>query len=318
MGCWNKTCGVTQFPIFYGDKTVNLILIERGFNSSTRCYSHDGGWHVIPMPIYGEYNDYGWQDDDEGQQPKYDFLAKHFSKEIVENKDEKERAAACYPPMKNGPFENNAILGDAIHGDVWRIRDWYKKGDNTLGISCFMVSRKVWDALTSSVTVTYPKKRTYTVNEIAEAITKYETYITSKREQLLAELVDGSDDDAIHRMALRSVSSLSSYGYRDFMEEFYPKEDSYSSPIRSALVKLSLSALDNGWEIPLKDLLDAGVITALDVAAFCMFDNAMYTLRKTYAPQTGEGSQCGIEPEHSALVKVMQDMIDEYNAERGE
>lgn len=318
MGCWNKTCGVSQFPIFAGDKTVNFILIESWSGSRTRCYSHDGGWQVIPMPIYGEYNDYGWQDDDEGQQPKYDFLAKHFSKEIVENESEKDRAATCYPPMNNGPFENNEILGDAIHGDVWRIRDRYSASGNTLGINCFMVSRKVWDALTASVTVTYPQKRTYTVNEIADAITKYESYMANRREQLLAELVDDSDDEAVHRMAKRSVNYLLAHSYDDFMKEHYPKDSSYGSPIRSAMAMLSLSALDNGWEIPLRDLLDAGAITTMDAAAFCIFHSCMSTLRKTYAPQTGEGSQCGIEPEHSALIKAMQSMIDEYNAERGE
>lgn len=311
MGCWNKTCGVTQFPIFAGDQTVNFVLVESWTGSKSRCYSHDGGWFIVPMPIYGEYNDYGWQDDDDGQQPKYDFLAKYFAKELVENEAEKGRVATCYPPMKKGPFENNEILGNSIHGDAWHIRNRYGK-DDTLALNCFMVSRKVWDALTSTITVDYPKKRTYTVQEIAEAITAYQEYLVKRREQLFQDLTQGSTDQYALHMAARTLELSLFSSYDDFIKEKYPKEDSYGSPIRCAISMLSLSALDNGFEIPIKDLLVENIITPLDAAAFCIFHNSMAILRKTYAPQTGEGSQSGFENEHLTLIKVMQDMIKDY------
>jgi len=120
MGSWNKTCAISQFPLVAGDKTVNFILVQSGSNwrDNYPCYPHDMGWNLIPIPFYGEYNDYGWQEDDAGQQAKYDYLAEFYKKQLVEVEKEKERASICYGKM-NGPFDNCETLGEAIHGNVW-------------------------------------------------------------------------------------------------------------------------------------------------------------------------------------------------------
>lgn len=40
MGCWNKTCAISQFPLVAGDKTVNFVLVEAAskYRDSTPCY----------------------------------------------------------------------------------------------------------------------------------------------------------------------------------------------------------------------------------------------------------------------------------------
>ncbi len=60
MGCWNATCMVSRLPITCGTEVVGFILEPRNrepqFNGP--IYPTDE-YSVLPLPVYGCYNDYG-------------------------------------------------------------------------------------------------------------------------------------------------------------------------------------------------------------------------------------------------------------------
>ena len=311
MGCWNKTCAISQFPLVAGDKTVNFVLVEATskYRDSTPCYPSGMGWKLIPIPFYGEYNDYGWQEDDAGQQAKYDFLAKHYKNEIVEVDEEKERAKLCYDKM-NGPFDNCESLGDSIHGNVWNISNPMGErygGPASRRMAAFMISRIVWDALTSKTLVDYPKRKWYTRVQIANAVEGFAKYM--KEQQAIAETEPDSTKAAIVKMNMRMLAM----GKNMFAYEYIGhklKGSSYSDPRAGAVSFCGESmGVDTAMELVALAPLMEGAITADDVAAVYLLNSAMYSLRKGYHPQTGEGSQSGIDHNHHLLLKAMKDMI---------
>ena len=61
MGCWNETCGLTNLPIFSGEKTCAVIIEEmRPYNKS--CLSAEN-WCPIGPAIWGDYSGYGYIED---------------------------------------------------------------------------------------------------------------------------------------------------------------------------------------------------------------------------------------------------------------
>jgi hypothetical protein len=56
MGCWNKTCGLSNLPIYAGTPVVMFVLTETPYVSRSETTSF---WWPILLPIHSTYNDYG-------------------------------------------------------------------------------------------------------------------------------------------------------------------------------------------------------------------------------------------------------------------
>lgn len=294
MGCWNKTCGITQFPLVRGDDTVNFILIETGYKvDPVPCHATGHGWALLPIPFYGNYDDYGWQVDDPDQQSKYDFLAEHFNDRIVLNQTQ-EKMERYYSNIKS-PFANSSSLDMSIHRELWVIGSGMPAqfGTKTRKLASFTVSRIAWDAFTKKMTQTYPKRKVHTHSDITAAITRFYHYY---EEQKL------SMDDFMFKATLGTIAS-------DYIKVEY--DSGYGNPISYALRWAAhAESYDSSCaEFNPIEAMSKGVITAEDVASMYMFHDAMNSLRKTYQPQSHSGSQHGIDNYHSELIKVMQAII---------
>ena len=57
MGCWNKTCGLSNLYIKAGQEAYVFPLVKRS-QDGERCYSH-AFWKPMLLPFVTEYNDYG-------------------------------------------------------------------------------------------------------------------------------------------------------------------------------------------------------------------------------------------------------------------
>lgn len=322
MGCWNKTCGISQFPLVSGDKTVNFILVEAmmKYRDSTPCYPSGMGWKLIPIPFYGEYNDYGWQEDDDGQQPKYDFLAQHYKDQIVEVESEKKRAKLCYGKM-NGPFDNNETLGDSIHGNVWNLANSFGAkygGPESRRMASFMISRIVWDALTSRTMMEYPQRKWVSRKQLAESLDGYLKFVNAKEAEMkkAQEAADKDDPKAQASAAIAEMQMMLrmlDMGHDQLASEYIETKfggRGYGDP-RAGVINFCNTRMSSNesMEMVIGKPLKAGVITSEDVSAVYLLESAMYSLRKGYHPQTGEGSQNGIDHNHHLLLTAMRDMI---------
>lgn len=301
MGCWNKTCGISQFPIFSGQKTVNFVLIEstRWDNrlDSQPCYQN-AYWDALPLPIYGEYDDYGWQEDDSGQEYKYSMLSDFFKDRLKRLKPEGDFRDVAHP------FADSESLGQSIHGNVWAIapNPGYRSEQSSLHIASMMVNRELFDSLTAGITVTYPKKRVYTKEELCETLVDFIRWRTEDHAKRTKDINDPVLADLL--------------GSRHFGTDYVPKtfgDHSYMD-MRAAVVRYYAEM--GGTDSFLKDEFFARVgsrLQPLDIVDSFMFTRLMAVLRKQLVPQSGEGSQSDIEPEHKLLIKGLRKLVTDRN-----
>lgn len=149
MGCWNKTCGLTQLPIYAGDKVITFIIIEAPYaeNLTSPCYENSF-WNVIPLPIYGEYNDYGWMEEDDGEDWKLEVLKAHFT-ELKRKEPYNDNGFIRYNSLKGGPFDSFEALGDCIHGGVFKVT--YPANNRELNISAIMIHADAFNDMTQEL-----------------------------------------------------------------------------------------------------------------------------------------------------------------------
>jgi hypothetical protein len=308
MGCYNVTCGISQFPIIRDDETVNFVIVSEWTKISPRPSYINESWLLVPIPFYGKYNDFGWQKDHPDQQKKYDAISKFLKDELV-----------CVDKIRakqdkiDNPFKNSKSLNESIHGNVWHLNNpWYKQdiadANRTRTISNFMVSRVVFEALTASVVGTYPEDRIYTRAEIVEALEKFLPILFKNKERRseLCKKLDRSEDEE------KELSDLfvADMHPEKLMKEFV-KDYGWNSPIGEMLRYVTRDMGNEGRDlIHIKELLENGDVSAEDAVNVFLMKRAMDVLRKSIYPMTGNGSQTGFEPEHEKLIVAMQKLIE--------
>ena len=86
MGCWNKTCSLTNLPIYHGD-AVYIFMLEKKAKYD-QCYA-TGHYAPVLIPFESEYNDYGGGENSSGIGFKFvldNIRAKLIEQEVGENK----------------------------------------------------------------------------------------------------------------------------------------------------------------------------------------------------------------------------------------
>lgn len=302
MGCWNKTCGLSQLPIHAGTPTVNFLIVENipygdeGETPNQPCYA-DTYWSLIPLPFYGEYNDYGWQEDDAGEEWKYSLLDSHYKNSIVLSPSgvkDSESKFKIYGDAGENPFANSKNLGNAIHGNLINIKNYSNK---PAAIASMMIDRKLFEELTVIISSgpRYGEEEIilskYELVTFAENIIKYVKSVTDISE----------DDDELATALKRSKFEfmILDYNNSETLEAIgINREDSYYHPaywfwswllagISSHGFETRKFLREQGMNIPAKELVDA-----------FLFNHLMDSLRRQFIPMGHEGSQDGVGDIH--------------------
>lgn len=58
MGCWNKTCGLSNLHIRAGEDVIVFAVVESKPGSRSRCHTNSF-YDPILLPFYAKYDDYG-------------------------------------------------------------------------------------------------------------------------------------------------------------------------------------------------------------------------------------------------------------------
>lgn len=80
MGCWNKTCGLSNLHITAGDD-VYVFVLEENTDKTDRCYS-TAFWKPVLLPFMSKYNDYGGGEESSG--PGFQIIMDGVAKKLVE------------------------------------------------------------------------------------------------------------------------------------------------------------------------------------------------------------------------------------------
>jgi hypothetical protein len=65
MGYWNKTCALSNLPIFAGEEVYVFLIEQSGNGKDSHCYSNHL-YSPIITPFYSHYNDYGAGENNSG------------------------------------------------------------------------------------------------------------------------------------------------------------------------------------------------------------------------------------------------------------
>ncbi len=331
MGCWNETCGITQLPIQYEDPVRMFLLVEqkRTIIDEPVYYHSSDCWVPFGLPLKGTYNDYGGIEHKKDDHSK--FLLSKIKKIMIEYpermgstllvkdatidlvlgrindgsfkvveheyqlaqmnewlKAERDKMPPEFDKFKD--FQNKDWVPES---STWaKAEDEIVKRSGAVYMYHMMVHEDVYQAL-----INYPN--TYRWESISlrkKLVTDAKDWYidakrrVSEREEMAKELKACENDEAKH-LKLMKLDWAMDYADDNWNNAFAGTltargEDRafcYSRMYKELIqekIKKGVEYDDLKMQVLINEMID-----------FAMFIYAMRSLRKSFAPQTGNGSQ---------------------------
>jgi hypothetical protein len=119
MGCWNKTCALSNLPIFSGERTYVFVLEESGSYDRGRAVYPNYLYNPVLLPFESTYNDYGAGEDSSGL--ALPLILDALKRELIE----KEQGESEYRDMeiKREGFNEEKFF-EAVHADRLEIKSY--------------------------------------------------------------------------------------------------------------------------------------------------------------------------------------------------
>ena len=282
MGSYYKTCFLTQFPII-SEETILFMIIENSrYGRTSPCYSN-GLWDVVPVPIYGKYDDYGQQLDDPNQEYKWDIISRHFKDTLTQIKQDKHSRKKDY----SNPFVNSISLRKSIHEHAYAIAQYDGK---LLDISFIMMHKSAFNTLSAGLHSEFDDTQ-FTRQELCDAVKQFQDYAIEKK----------NDTNFSNRLFLtpsRIADEFISQEYDDDFDDLRPQLIRFMLREYSEAGTYTNILRDHLLEFKPEDIVDAYI-----------FQYICNTLRKQICPQGHEGSQSTYSKMHGLYLKAQRDII---------
>jgi hypothetical protein len=309
MGCWNKTCGLSNLHITAGDE-VYVFVIEEGTDKTDRCYS-TAFWKPVLLPFMSKYNDYGGGEESSG--PGFQIIMDSVAKQLVEM-ELGENEYHDIPVKKEGFGEEQFF--DAVHENrLFKSDRQFRTGEKIMVPIDFVMMRKdIVDYIIDNRVI-----KDY-VGEGKGTSGWGNSYINYKFEDILKDLPEFMDklaaavdpanfdskDPELQEalMEVRFMRGLGIFGYEHPNKvSKWLRGDGYrfSSIVRVQDVLMSL--LKEGK----REEADLLVVDLLKGHYINMF---MELTRKNWAPGGHEGSQSQEADEYRLLIKATTNALD--------
>jgi hypothetical protein len=307
MGCWNKTCGLSNLHITHGDE-VYVFVIEENTDKTDRCYT-TSFWRPLLLPFTSKYNDYGGGEESSG--PGFQLIMDSVAKQLVETDLGKNRYHDI--AVKKEGFGEEQFF-DAVHEHRLFKTDYYGV---TAVIDFVMMRKDVVDyILENRVIEKY-------VGEGKGTSGYGNSYVTYKFKDILKDLPEFMDkleivadlESASNKPELAETLmelmrsgglSIFSYDHPNKVSERLRGDNYRVSSIvseRDAVLSLLKAGKRAEAESLVTDLLKGHYI-----------DTFMESTRKNWAPGGHEGSQNQDADEYRLLIKAMTNALDADDA----
>jgi hypothetical protein len=296
MGCWNKTCGLTNLPIIHGQPVAVLMIKQNDHNdpckpSASACYT-DTFWRPFGLPIRAVYNDYGWMEEvQENLQSRFtlDMIKKKLvERELGENPYHDHEIKRA---MLEGDFEESwDKIGEWLHGDRLWFKSNYIYRNGQVSVSAMFMHAEAYDAFTADMKGWDGKTLRQRFDELYANSEKYKEI--GDRAAKYADTPESESaifKELVHMQRRSELQSLTRL--RD-LEEVFKIMDEQTEEERSATMDL--------------------------LVGYVGFDSHFGALRRHYTPMTGEGSQHTGYKTYKKLIGVMTKIIDTDIAKYGD
>jgi hypothetical protein len=323
MGCWNKTCGLTNLPIFANDEIVWFLLVQTPTIEARTSYAN-GQWELIPVPIYGVYDDYGFIEPHDGQEWKLNLFKKHFEKSLVKLND------GGYGELVTEPFASFEMLNNCLRNDSYAVKNTSFANNSRTEVQClfadFFVHKDTFDELTAQYQRPWGDE-TFTREQIEANLEKFyhwKELKTAEYEKLL-ETDPKNMDIRVNLMCLNRAQMRG-----DELEAFVATLDTkseYSHHYCGSNV-VSYWNGDTGSEVGYQTRefimsmtaygTNKNVLSVKEQVDVALLHNVVGGLRKQFTPCGHEGSQDGIWELHEQFARTYQQRITDYNEKYAE
>jgi len=297
MGCWNKTCGLTNLHITAGTPVIVFVL-TKNLQADSMCYTTPF-FQPLLMPFYSEYDDYGGGENSYGF--GFDYIMSTVKESLIES------------GIGDNPYHDIAVTRNNFDEKMFfnacgKQRLKIKTSRGQVQETTFVMFHKsaVDDVLENF-------EQTNFVSDPNSGY-HYETYKFVDIVQSVPELVDvlmeiGADES-------RSDRIMRLY------DPFYGK-----FPVDKNLAKSWLAGKYIS-EIYDQNKIIAKYVDAKDSAGLTMFltetikavyiNHFMLMTRKMWIPTSGEGSQEGDHKPYHVLINSMNKILANEQASREE
>lgn len=130
MGCWNKTCGLSNLHITW-QTPVYVFVLERMSSYHDQCYS-TFLYRPLLLPFYSEYNDYGAGENSSG--PFLDLMMDSLKNKLIEVEQGKNQYHDI--AVKRDAWDEK-LFWDAIHENRLKIKSYSNKGETPVDVVMF-------------------------------------------------------------------------------------------------------------------------------------------------------------------------------------
>lgn len=301
MGCWNKTCGLSNLHITAGTDVYVFVLEKNDHHD--RCYS-TAFYQPLLLPFYSKYDDYGGGEDSSGV--GLPFIMEGLKQKLVEM-DVGENQYHDIAVKRDG--FNDATFFEAVHEDRLRVKGY---GNEQTEVDFVMFRKDIVD----SILDTWIREKY--VGSDAGTTGWDNAYITYTFKDVLADVPEFLDTlerflkgettsdkwASLEGIPPRLNLSMSG-GLGELFEWTHPNKASwyifrdqyrYSSIVR--VHDLIIEAMDKGDRATAEALL-------VDHLKATYIDCFMHEVRKVWLPGAHEGSQSQEHSGYLALINAM-------------
>lgn len=294
MGCWNKTCALSNLPIFYGERTYVFVLEESGSYDRGRAVYPNYLYNPILLPFESTYNDYGAGEDSSGL--ALPLILDALKRELIEKESE-------YRDMevKREGFNEEKFF-EAVHGDRLEVKGY----DGPKKIKFVMMRKDLVDQILDSYIIEEFKGRD---EEKGEGI--YDKY---KFQDILDNV-----DEFLGRCSL-TLQSLHEHPFKSLFEfelrlwlGDYENDNLVSRWLRRLSEGTNRQSSICRADLILPEMLKAGKfdeakpLIELALKGVFIYD-FMETVRRCWVPPCGEGSQGDDLDVHLLLTNTVIDV----------
>ena len=311
MGCWNKTCGLSNLHIFAG-QPVYVVVLEQG-GDDDRCYT-TAFWRPVMLPFVSEYNDYGAG---ENSHSSIQYILNGLKENMVdvpagENKYHDIEVTAAKM--------DEELFFEAVHENRLMVKD-RTFGGGERQVDFVMLRKDIVDAICNELVIEmyvgdgkgtcgYDNNYvTYKFQDILSAVPEF-------LDRVQTEMVgDGSDEDLPLKLklkyAIRGISELYEWKDRNLVSMYLQGIDDYRHSRIFRPTEAIVEAMVRGDRDEATSLL-------VETLRLSFIDSFMSSTRKNWAPGGHEGSQSQEITPYRTLCKVITAALDVEEAKQRE
>lgn len=301
MGCWNKTCGLSNLHIYAGTP-VYVFVLEDATTRKDHCYT-TSLFKPLLLPFTSEYNDYGGGENSSGV--GFELIMNSIKSQLVEM------------PLGDNEYHdiavtkedfNEKLFFDAVHEDRLFVKTGYR--DEQAMVTFTMFRKDIVDAILDQ-------------REIEEYVGDGKGTCGWGKNYVRFKF----DDIAASVRPLLEQLSLDFSNLGDSRFYIVDAIDKYRSKYRAArwlsmgdnyryshLVNVR-SLISSGIQRATPDALDRAEQLAIEYLKGVFIDSFMEDTRKTWIPGGHEGSQSADIDAHRLLANTVIAALDREHEE---